>query len=86
MSSLQPSTDLVEQLTAQQPERLTAQPEHFAEVLNAEAWHLNQTRPAPPPPPGTVPMASWWSNREVEMAPGRWCREPPPVTDRHSNQ
>ena len=23
-------------------------------------------------------MASWWSNREVEMAPGRWCREPPP--------
>ena len=74
MSALLPSTDLVEQLNQ------AAQPERLAEIPKAEAWHFNQTRPAPPPPPATVPMASWWSNQEVEMAPGRWCREPPPYS------
>ena len=71
--ALLPSTDLVEQLNQAAP------PARLAEASKAEAsWHFNRTRPALPPPPGTVPMASWWSNREVEMAPGRWCREPPP--------
>ena len=62
---LQPATDLVEQMTWQ------AMPV-------AGALPTGNERPAPPPPPDTVPMASWWSDQEVEMAPGRWCRKPPP--------
>eukprot|EP00322_Chrysochromulina_rotalis_P023276 CAMPEP_0115844046 /NCGR_PEP_ID=MMETSP0287-20121206/8629_1 /TAXON_ID=412157 /ORGANISM="Chrysochromulina rotalis, Strain UIO044" /LENGTH=653 /DNA_ID=CAMNT_0003297765 /DNA_START=130 /DNA_END=2091 /DNA_ORIENTATION=+ len=28
--------------------------------------------------PGMVPMASWWSDLEVQTPNGEWCRKPPP--------
>jgi hypothetical protein len=27
---------------------------------------------------GTVPWASWWSDKDVQTANGEWCRKPPP--------
>jgi len=35
-------------------------------------------RPRQPTPAGVVPNASWWSDLEVEVSEGLWCREPPP--------
>jgi len=32
--------------------------------------------------PGTLPAATWWSSRELEVAKGQWCREPPPYSAR----
>ena len=35
-------------------------------------------RTHPPPAQGVVPMASWWSDKDVKTASGEWCRKPPP--------
>ena len=35
-------------------------------------------RVAPKVAKGVVPMASWWSDKEVQTANREWCRKPPP--------
>jgi len=51
-------------------------------VVAASGGYVNASllheRRASLPPPGTAPAACWWSDQEVEVAPGRWCRKPPP--------
>ena len=47
-------------------------------VITAPAVPAGATRQAAPTPEGVVGMASWWSEQEVQVASGAWCRMPPP--------
>ena len=49
-----------------------------AVAVAATAVVTTGQRVAPPVPPNTVGMASWWSDQEVQVAGGAWCRMPPP--------
>ena len=49
-----------------------------AVVVAATAVVTTGQRVAPPLPENTVGMASWWSDQEVQVASGAWCRMPPP--------
>ena len=49
-----------------------------AVVAAATAVVTTGQRAAPPLPANTVGMASWWSDQEVQVASGAWCRMPPP--------
>ena len=44
-----------------------------AVVVAATAVVTTGQRVAPPLPPNTVGMASWWSDQEVQVASGAWC-------------
>ena len=53
-------------------------------VSRALAYEVDEERTAPAVADGVVPLASWWSDREVSRyappggAPREWCRKPPP--------
>ena len=55
-----------------------------AHAPRALAYEVDEERKAPAVADGVVPLASWWSDREVSRyaPPGgraaRWCRKPPP--------
>ena len=49
-----------------------------AVAVAATAVVTTGQRVAPPVPTNTVGMASWWSDQEVQVAGGAWCRMPPP--------
>ena len=56
-----------------------------AVVVAATAVVTTGQRVAPPLPPNTVGMASWWSDQEVQVASGAWCRMPPPYANKETN-
>ena len=56
-----------------------------AVVVAATAVVTTGQRVAPPLPPNTVGMASWWSDQEVQVASGAWCRMPPPYANEETN-
>ena len=47
-------------------------------VATTPAAPPGRQREAPRVPEGTVGLASWWSNQEVQVASGAWCRMTPP--------
>ena len=55
-----------------------------AHASRALAYEVDEERKAPAVADGVVPLASWWSDREVSRyappggAPREWCRKPPP--------
>ena len=74
-----PAAAAAEEEAEEPPPGLTA-----AHVSRALAYEVDEERKAPAVADGVVPLASWWSDREVSRyappggAPREWCRKPPP--------
>ena len=70
---------LVESSGAAAPTPAAVTPEAMAaNAASAAQQAALPERRAEPAPKGAVPHASWWSDREVQVAGGAWCRKPPP--------